>query len=257
LLIGAGIGLVHGVLIGYANMQPFIVTLCGLMGYRGLARLVSDDRPLGLGQHHESIRYLADGEPLSVPVPFIESIAGTGDTGGGFLSWVAIPMPLIVFLALSVLGAILLHKTVLGRYLLAMGRNSEAARFSGIDTRRMTVVAYVLCSVLAALGGVLFALDLGSIQPSNSGNFYELYAIAAAVLGGCALRGGVGSIAGVVVGTAVIRTLYNAINLLDKPAYWQFIIIGLVLLVGVMIDEIGRQVINRVKTRRRRKMLTK
>jgi ribose transport system permease protein len=254
LLIGVGLGALHGVLIGYANLQPFIVTLCGLMGYRGLARLVSNDRPLGVGEHHEAARYLAAGEPMHVPVPMINAISG-GDAAGS-VGWVAVPMPLLIFLVLAVLSAIMLHKTVLGRYLLAMGRNEEAARFSGIDTRKMTLLAYVLCSLLASLGGILFALELNSVQPSSQGNFYELYAIAAAVLGGCSLRGGVGSIAGVVVGTLVIRSLYNAINLMDKPTYWQAIIIGVVLLAGVMFDEIGRQVVKRVKTRRRKKMLS-
>ena len=120
----------------------------------------------------------------------------------------------------------------------------------------MTVLAYVLCSVLAAVGGVLFALYNNTVQPTSHGNFYELYAIAAAVLGGCSLRGGVGSITGVVIGAAVMRTLLNAINLLGLNAYWEYIIIGGVLLLGVMIDEVGRQVVNRIKTQRRKKMLS-
>jgi len=168
---------------------------------------------------------------------------------------VPLPYPMLILLVLAVLGAVFLHKTVAGRYLLAMGRSEEAARFSGINTRRMTLLAYVLCATLAALGGVLFALEVNTVQPSTHGNFYELYAISAAVLGGCSLRGGVGSIAGVVIGTAVMRSLYNAINLLEYPTYWEYIIIGSVLLVGVIFDEAGRAAVNHLKTARRRKKL--
>ena len=259
LLIGAGIGLFHGLLIGYMRLQSFVVTLCGLMAYRGLARLVSGDESVGVGSHHESLRYLAKGKPIEIPVPLINKISATGDEAAqasqGLWGWVELPMPMLILLVIAVLSAVLLHKTVAGRYLLAMGRNAEAARFSGINTKQMTVLAYVICSTLAALGGALFALNIGSVTPASDGNFYELYAIAAAVLGGCSLRGGVGSIAGVIIGTAVMRSLYNAINLLKQPTYWEFIIIGVVLLLGVMIDEIGRQVVSRYKTRRRKKML--
>lgn len=259
LLIGAGIGLLHGVLIGYMKLQSFVVTLCGLMAYRGLARLISGDESVGVGSHHAPLRYLAKGKPIDVPIPFINKISATGEDAAqasqGFWGWVELPMPMLILLVIAVISAVFLHKSVPGRYLLAMGRNAEAARFSGIDTRRMTVLAYVICSTLAALGGALFALNIGSVTPASDGNFYELYAIAAAVLGGCSLRGGVGSIAGVLIGTAVMRSLYNAINLLKQPTYWEFIIIGVVLLLGVMIDEIGRQVVNRIKTRRRKKML--
>lgn len=280
LMVGVGIGLLHGVLIGYCNLQPFIVTLCGLMGYRGLARLISGDLTLSLGPGYDSMKYLATGKPIDIPVPFIRWISegsreytvwnpfGENFIARGWsttsardgsdlplIGWVELPMPMLILLVLAVLGAVMLHKTVAGRYLLAMGRNAEAARFSGINTKRMTVLAYVLCSTLAALGGVLFALYLNTVQPASMGNFYELYAIAAAVLGGCSLRGGVGSIAGVVIGTAVMRSLYNAINLLGLPAYWEYIIIGVVLLVGVMIDELGRAVIGNLRTRRRRRKL--
>jgi len=300
LLVGVGIGLLHGLLISYANLQPFIVTLCGLMCYRGLARMVSGDQTLDAGSHNEGLRYLALGKPVDIPVPFLNWISA-GDWGrtavdaqGGTLlnepgkqmydsagqmvidvggdrvmnaadsvatpvaldviAWVPLPMPMLILLALAVVGAVFLHKTVWGRYLLAMGRNSEAARFSGINTKKMTILAYIICSGLAGLGGVLFALDVNTVQPAIQGNFYELYAIAAAVLGGCSLRGGVGAISGVVIGTAVMRSLYNAINLLEKPPYWEYIIIGGVLLLGVMIDELGRLVVSAVRTRRRRSL---
>jgi ribose transport system permease protein len=144
-------------------------------------------------------------------------------------------------LAIALAAGVLLNRTVFGRYLLALGRNEQAARYSGINTDRMIILAYVLCSALAGFGGILFSLDINSVQPSGFGDFYELYAIAAAVLGGCSLRGGEGSILGVVIGTAVMRFLNNSINLLGIPSQLEFAIIGLVILAGVVTDELVKR----------------
>jgi ribose/xylose/arabinose/galactoside ABC-type transport system permease subunit len=105
-------------------------------------------------------------------------------------------MPFLILVLVALGAATLLHGSVWGRHLLALGKNETAARYSGIEVRRVVLLAYVLCSGLAGLGGILFALDVNSIQPAVHGNFYELYAIAAAVLGGTSLRGGEGSILG-------------------------------------------------------------
>ena len=126
--------------------------------------------------------------------------------------------------------------------MMALGHSEEAARFSGINTDRMVILAYVIGAMTAGLGGLLFALDVNSVQPAVHGNFYELYAIAAAVLGGCSLRGGEGSILGVVIGAAVLRLLYNAINILGIPTQLEFAIIGAVILLGVMADEFVRRI---------------
>ena len=152
-----------------------------------------------------------------------------------------VPAATLWLLVIAVVAAIFLNRTIYGRYLLALGRNVEAAKYSGINTDRMIIVAYIICSVCAGIGGILFALDGNSIQPASHGNFYELYAIAAAVLGGCSLRGGEGSIAGVVIGAAVMFVLYNAINLLGIPSTLEFAIIGLVILVGAMTDEVAKK----------------
>ena len=147
----------------------------------------------------------------------------------------------------GILAAIFLNRTIYGRYLLALGRNETAARYSGINTDAMKIIAYVICSGLAGVAGILFSLNLNSIQPSGLGEFYELYAIAGAVLGGCSLRGGEGSILGVIIGTAVMRVLYNSINILRIPTHWEFAIIGAVILSGVIVDEL----VKRVAARRR------
>jgi len=152
-----------------------------------------------------------------------------------------VPAATLWLLVIAVVAAIFLNRTIYGRYLLALGRNVEAAKYSGINTDRMIIVAYIICSVCAGIGGILFALDGNSIQPASHGNFYELYAIAAAVLGGCSLRGGEGSITGVVIGAAVMFVLYNAINLLGIPSTLEFAIIGLVILIGAMTDEVAKK----------------
>jgi len=218
LLVSLAIGLAHGLLITKVRLQPFVVTLCGLLLYRGLARYVTDDQSQGFGSSFESLRQLAIGK-LQVTALF------------------ALPAPFFFLLGVAVVAAVFLNQTIWGRYLLALGRNETATRYSGVDTDRMKILAYVLCSLLAGVGGILFSLDLNSIQPSGLGEFYELYAIAAAVLGGCSLRGGEGTIAGVIIGTAVMRVLYNAINILGIPTHLEFAIIGAVILAGVVTDE--------------------
>ena len=148
------------------------------------------------------------------------------------------PAPCLILLVVAGLGALFLHGTIYGRYLLALGRSEEAALYSGINTGRMTVLAYVISSTLAGLGGVLFVLDVNSAQPVDFGNFYELYAIAAAVLGGCSLRGGEGTIVGVIIGAALMQVLRNMITLTTKHHNMEFAIIGAVILVGVIADEL-------------------
>ena len=212
------VGLIHGLLITKVKLQPFVVTLCGLLIYRGLARWITDDQSLGFGDRFEGLRTLATG---AIPL------------AGGY----ALPLPFVIMSVVAIVAGVVLNFTVYGRYLLALGRNEQAARYSGINTDRVTIFAYVFCSLLAGLGGVLFALGLNSVQPSGLGEFFELYAIAGAVLGGCSLRGGEGMILGVVVGTAVMRVLRNAINLLGIPTNLEFAIIGTVILAGVIVDE--------------------
>ncbi|MEO6742131.1 MAG: ABC transporter permease [Chthoniobacteraceae bacterium] len=228
LAVSLCIGLVHGLLITKLRLQPFIVTLCGLLVYRGLARHILHDETGGFGSAHDGLRRLAIGK-LHV--------------AGGF----SIPVSVFFLVGIAIIAAIFLNRTIWGRYLLALGRNETAARYSGINTDRMKILAYVACSLLGGVGGILFSLNLNSIQPSGLGEFYELYAIAGAVLGGCSLRGGEGSVLGVIIGTAVMRVLYNAINILGIPTHLEFAIIGIVILAGVVADEL----VKRIAIRRR------
>jgi ribose transport system permease protein len=235
--LSAGIGLAHGLLITKLRLQPFVVTLCGLLLYRGLARYVTDDQSQGFGGAHEGLRSIAIGK-----LWLVEQVERTAPNGGvQLVGGFALPVSVFFLAGIAIVAAVFLNRTIWGRYLLALGRNETAARYSGINTDRMKILAYVICSLLAGVGGILFSLNLNSIQPSGLGEFYELYAIAAAVLGGCSLRGGEGTITGVIIGTAVMRVLYNAINILGIPTHLEFAIIGTVILAGVIADELVKR----------------
>lgn len=228
LLVATGLGLVHGLLITQLRLQPFIVTLCGLLIYRGVARYITGDQQQGFGNEYPNLKLLANGN-------LIETVTGTQ-------SAYDLPLPFVSMIVIALVAAAFLNQTIYGRYILALGRNEEAARYSGINTERMTILAYMICGLCSGIAGVLFSLHINSIQPSQFGNFYELYAIAAAVLGGCSLRGGEGTVVGVVVAAAVIQVLRNTINLDPLiPLSMEFGIIGFVILAGVTVDELFRR----------------
>ena len=196
-------------------MQPFVVTLCGLLIYRGLARWYMNDATIGFGYGSEFETLC--GSPRAAP-----SASRTPSSRSS--SW------------RCVMGVVL-HRSVYGRYLFAVGKNEEAARFSGINTGLVTATAYIISGALAGLSAVFIAFYTNSISPSAHGNFYELYAIAAAVLGGCSLRGGEGSILGIVLGAILLQVLQNLVNLLGIPSSLNFAVMGTVILLGVLADQ--------------------
>jgi ribose transport system permease protein len=219
LAIGASLGAIHGVLIARLRLQPFIVTLCGLLLYRGAARYIARDSTKGFGaaEGFEWLRTIAAGSLGGVPMPFVLlAIVGVG-------AW------------------LLLHRSVFGRHLVAIGRNEEAARYAGVRTQAVVAWAYVISGTLAAVTAIIVAFYTNSISPASHGNFYELYAIAAAVVGGCSLRGGEGSILGIVMGAALLQVLRNLVNLLDIPGSLDFAVMGGVILVGAIADRLVAQ----------------
>ena len=224
--LSLGIGLIHGLLVTKMKLQPFVVTLCGLLFYRGISRWATDNQSMGYGDT-ATLNSLFSGKLVI----------------GSF----GLPAPFFFLVVVAVLAAIFLNRTIWGRYLLALGNNEDGARYSGIQTDRLKITAYVICSFLAGLSGLLFAYELDSVQPAQTGEFYEFYAIAAAVLGGCSLRGGQGTILGVIIAAAVIRLLRNSINLLGISTHLEYAIIGTVILCGVSADEI----IKRIMAKRR------
>jgi ribose transport system permease protein len=235
LAFAALLGWVHGVLITRANLQPFVVTLCGLLIYRGLARVWTGDDQVGLLNALADFKSTATGAAFQFPLPLIGRISGETDSLGE-LVWIDFPVTGVLLAIVALLGWLFLNRTVWGRHLLATGENEQAARYSGVATARLTTFAYVVCGFLSGMAGILFILEWNSVQPGSSGAFYELYAIAAAVLGGCSLRGGRGAIIGVIAGAAVMRCLYKAIVVLGIPQEWEMVIIGAALLLSVLVD---------------------
>lgn len=213
--LGCAMGFVHGFLVTRMGLQPFVVTLCGLLVYRGIARYYTDDATAGF--------------PFGASFPWLEWLVA-----GRFYG---VPHSLITFLLLAGVMAVVLHRSVFGRHLFAVGKNEEAARYSGIDASRITIAAYIICCGLTAIAAIFIAMYTRSISPSSHGNFYELYAIAAAVLGGCSLRGGEGSIVGVVLGVILLQVLQNLVNLLGIPSSLNFAVMGSVILIGVLADQ--------------------
>ena len=212
---GIVLGAIHGFLIVRMRLQPFIVTLCGLLIYRGVARYYTNDGTAGFefGQSFPTLEWVTTGRTFGVPHSFV------------------------VFLAVAAVMAVLLHRSVFGRYLFAVGRNEEAARYSGIRTGRVIASAYIISGGLAGLSAIYLAMYTRSISPASHGNFYELYGIAAAVLGGCSLRGGEGSILGIVLGAILLQMLQNLVNLLGIPSSLNFAVMGTVILIGVLADQ--------------------
>ncbi len=215
LCIGIVFGWLHGFLITKMKLQPFVVTLCGLLIYRGVARFYTKDATAGFtfGMSFPDLEWLVSGRTFGIP------------------------HSIIAFAIVAAIAWVVLHRSVFGRHLFAVGKNEEAARYSGINTGLVITLAYIICAGLTAFAAIFFAMYTRSISPASHGNFYELYGIAAAVLGGFSLRGGEGSIVGVVLGVILLQILQNLVNLLGIPSSLNFAVMGTVILVGVLADQ--------------------
>jgi len=210
LLVATFVGLANGLLVTGMGVPPFIVTLATMLIASGSAYLLTR----GQEAHH-------------VPASFIWLGRGT---------WWGIPISVLLMLALYGVAHLLMSRTVLGRHIYAVGGNPTAARLSGILNSRVIVFVYAACSLLAGLGGVIMASELKSGSP-RYGQMYELYVIAAVVVGGTSLSGGKGTMFGTLVGALIIAVIRNGMNLLHVESYTQNVIFGLVILGGVMLDQ--------------------
>jgi ribose transport system permease protein len=225
------VGLLQGLLITRLKLQPFIVTLGGMLLLRGISQTIVEGGVISMGD--SSLLNLASGGLLHL---------GRDPLLG---------YPLIIFLAVAALGAYVLHYTVLGRYIYAIGGNRDAAEYSGINVKRVEMLTYVISAGTAGIAGVCYAAYIGQMS-QQVGVAYELYAIAAAVLGGCSLRGGEGTIFGIIIGSAMMRVIDNGINMFQVQyrdpdgirriwrlnPNWNFIIVGAVILAAVILDQI-------------------
>lgn len=209
LAVGAACGLFNGVVIAKGRIPPFIVTLGMLSIARGLAYVLSDGKPIsGL-----SASFLVLGRA---------SVFG-------------VPVPILIMLLMVVLTWCVMKKRVFGKHVYALGGNEEAARVSGIDVDRVKIKVYVFAGLMAGLGGLVLASRIATGHP-NSGNGYELDAIAATVIGGTSLSGGIGTVGGTIIGALIIGVLNNGLDILSVPAYYQQIAKGLIIILAVLMD---------------------
>lgn len=211
LALGLVFGFFNGFLVSKMKLQTFIVTLVTMTFLRGATLVFTEGKPITVD----------DGGLL------FENI------GGGYLF--DIPIPIYIMIALFVAGHYLLMHTKFGRYTYAIGGNEEATKLSGINVDKVKMWVYGLCGMLSALAGVILTSRLYSAQPT-AGSGYELDAIAAVVLGGTSLAGGVGRVTGTALGALIIGVLGNALNLLNVSSYYQMMIKAIVILIAVLID---------------------
>ncbi|MET9380332.1 substrate-binding domain-containing protein [Streptomyces sp. NPDC002928] len=210
---GIACGLVNGFLISYGKLPPFIATLAMLSVGRGLSLVISQGSP----------------------IPFPDSVSHLGDTLGGWL-----PVPVLVMVVMGLITAFVLGRTYIGRSMYAIGGNEEAARLSGLRVKRQKLAIYALSGLFAAAAGIVLASRLSSAQP-QAAQGYELDAIAAVVIGGASLAGGTGKASGTLIGALILAVLRNGLNLLSVSAFWQQVVIGVVIALAVLLDTLRRK----------------
>lgn len=212
LAVGGILGWFNGVVICKAKVQPFIMTIGTLTLYRGIALLISDGKPVYMDPSTaDTVKFLGDGRILNVPTQ------------------------VIVLIIIAALMAFLLNKTVFGRYIKAIGGNQEAARVAGINIDRYKTAAYVMSGVLAAAAGVVLTARTTTGDPTL-GQSYEMDAIAACVIGGTKLTGGVGTIVGTVIGAVIIGIVNNILNLTNISTYYQYVVRGGIIILAVVFN---------------------
>jgi ribose transport system permease protein len=243
LLAAVAVGVLQGLLITKLKLQPFIVTLGFMLLLRGVSQTIVDGGVISMG-NDSPLLDLASGGLVHVG-------------RDPLIGWT-----LLIFAAVAAAGAYVLHYTVLGRYIYAIGGNRDAARYSGINVNRVEVLTYAISAGAAGIAGVCYASYIGQMS-QKVGESYEVYAIAAAVLGGCSLRGGEGTIFGILIGASMMRVIDNGINMFQVHytdaegirriwrlnQNWNWIIVGGVILIAVMLD----QVVHMVQAARRLK----
>jgi inositol transport system permease protein len=211
--IGLGVGLlaglINGTIIAKGKIAPFVVTLSMMTAARGAALLYSGGRPIG--NLSDSFKFIGQGSVLGIPVP------------------------IIIFGLVALISYLLLNKTKFGKYVYAIGGNEQAAVIAGVNVQKYKILIYGYAGLLSAVAGIILTSRIASGQPT-AGVMYELDAIAAAVIGGTSLSGGIGTIGGTVIGALIIGVMNNGLDLLNVSSYWQQILKGAIITVAVLID---------------------
>ncbi|WP_428666538.1 ABC transporter permease [Runella sp.] len=209
LLAGVFMGAFNGTIITKSKVPPFIVTLGTMTIGRGLALILSKGRPVS--NLSDSFNFIGGGAPFGIPVP------------------------IIILIVAFIICSVVLKKTVLGRYIYAVGGNEQAAKASGIRVNKVKMAVYTICGGLAALAGILLTSRITTGQP-NAGAGFELDAIAAAIIGGTSTSGGTGTMTGTLIGALLIGVISNGLDLLNVTSYYQQVVMGAIIIGAVVLD---------------------
>jgi ribose transport system permease protein len=213
IVVSACVGVWHGFYVSKLRIPPFIITLCTFLMARGLGGAITK------------------GWPINTPA--------FSSLWYGMIMKI-IPVPVVILVVIAGVSVFILRYTPLGRHIYAVGGSIEAARLSGINVDATRVFVYTVSTALAGVVGILHTARLDQGTP-NVGQFYELYAIASAVIGGTSLFGGVGTILGTVIGASILSTIWNSMVLLAVSAYWQNVVLGVVIIVAVTVDTLRKR----------------
>jgi ribose/xylose/arabinose/galactoside ABC-type transport system permease subunit len=206
------VGVLQGLLITRVGVAPFIITLGSMLLLRGVAQVMTGGTDVGFQGKFPGFRFIAEGSALGLPMPFWFAAAAIG------------------------LTAFLMHRTRFGRHCYAIGANAQAAALSGVPVANVRLIVFLAAALLSGCAGVLYVAYHPTTTPSL-GESFELYAIAAAVLGGCSLQGGRGTVFGVVIGAGILQLSFNAVNLIGK-SLWQNVVAGAVILLAAIVDRL-------------------
>ncbi|MCS1280964.1 ABC transporter permease, partial [Escherichia coli] len=217
LLAGGMCGYVNGLLVTKMTIPPFIATLGLMMSVRGINMVMTDGRAIYFADY-PMFKTLAQGRLFDV-----------------------LPYPVFYLVIVALVGAYILKKTVIGRYVYAVGSNEVAAHLSGIKVQRVKIFVYAFCGLLTGIAGVILASRLNSGQPTV-GVGYELEAIAAVVIGGTSLMGGIGTIGGTIIGAFIMSVLKNGLNLMGVSQFWQMVAMGVVVVAAVYLDTLRKKI---------------
>ncbi len=226
LLVGLIAGWINGVLISRGKIAPFITTLGGLAAYRSLALAIADG-----GSFESQSQRILPAIGAGIAIPHVNISPGVP---------LVLPYSVIILFALAAMLGVLLNRTRYGRYVIAIGCNERAARYSAIDVRRIKLLTYVLSGLLTGIAALTLASRNASIASSSTGTLFELDAIAAVVIGGTRMQGGSGSIFGTLIGVAILGVIGSMLNFLDVSPYLQGLVKGIIIIAAVLLQRVGR-----------------
>lgn len=222
IVVGALCGMVSGLAITKLRVPPFIATLGMMMLLKGASLIITKTRPIYFNDV-EGFDAISLGSALSDLIPGLP-----------------IPNGVLIMFIVAVLCAVVLNKTALGRYTFALGSNEEAVRLSGVNVDRWKVIIYAFSGGICGIAGLLIASRLNSAQPAL-GQGYELDAIAAVVIGGTSLSGGVGTILGTIIGAFIMSVLINGLRIMSVAQEWQMVLTGVIIILAVYTDNLRRK----------------